>query len=91
MSDRTPYEIRMEAVNAYGDVPLLFSSYYKYSFTFTGVAPDGAVISASIGGNSEEIYRKEVWRDVSVTMKDIFPYCGEITKDGVKIFDWYDY
>lgn len=49
-----------EVVEKYGDVVLRFSSYYKFCFTFSGVAKDGAVIHATYGGDADEIYRYDV-------------------------------
>lgn len=53
----------------YGDLPLKFASYYKYSFIFNAVSPDGVMVSASIGGDSDEIYRYEVKPDSTTTLK----------------------
>jgi hypothetical protein len=77
-----------EMAEKYGAVPLLFSSYsesrttqgrrtyYKYSFTFTGIAPDGAVIVGSYGGEAGDIYRDEVKRDDPLFLKDQpFSFC----------------
>lgn len=77
----------------YGAVPLRFSSYYKYSFTFSGTAPDGAEISASYGGNSGDIYRHAVDRDstspASITAGSWFSVT--VTKNGAEVFSHYDY
>lgn len=58
-----------EIMTAYGDVPLLFKHYYKYSFNFEGVAPDGAIVGMSIGGDASGIYRLGVGRDQPETLK----------------------
>lgn len=52
----------------YGDVPLRFESYYKYSFTFVGVADDVLIIAA-VGGAGEDIYRYTVKRDDTITLR----------------------
>lgn len=49
-----------EVVEKYAKVPLEFSSYYKFSFNYTGVAEDGAVIVASFGAGADDIYKREV-------------------------------
>jgi hypothetical protein len=55
---------REEAKEKYGSVPCLFSSYYKYTFTFRGKAEDGAEILFSIGGGcADDIYKTNVTRD----------------------------
>lgn len=45
-----------ELVEKYGDVVLDFSSYYKYEFSYRGIAPDGKEICIRLGGNSDDIY-----------------------------------
>lgn len=52
-----------EVIKKYGNVPLLFSGYYKYRFGFKGTAKDGAEIYVSYGGNSDDIYRYNVSRN----------------------------
>ena len=49
-------EIR-EIIKRYAEVPLEFSGYYKYTFYFSGVAPDGARLKAEFGGDRDDIYR----------------------------------
>jgi hypothetical protein len=49
-----------EILEKYGNVPLKFSSYYKFSFSFTGEAEDGTKIKMSVGGHPDDIYREEV-------------------------------
>jgi hypothetical protein len=60
----------------YGEVPLLFDSYYKFSFTFVGDAPDGA----------HDVYRYTVERDKPDYIINGFTYL-QITKDGKLICD----
>lgn len=59
-----------EAIAKYGSVECKFVSYYKYSFTFHGVAPDGAVVIFWSGGNSDDIYRYSVSSDKAETLND---------------------
>ena len=74
----------------YRDVVLSFSSYYKYSFTSRGIAPDGVVITAVYGGQ-DDIYKYEVshdskqelgcvdeWMHISAILNDeiIYNYSG---------------
>lgn len=69
----------------YAEVPLLFDSYYKYSFGFSGVAPNGDKVYKSVGGDSNDIYRYEVGRDAPE-----FIEAGQWTritdKEGAEIF-----
>ena len=84
-------ELTEDEVNSkYGEVKLTFSSYYKYSFTFIGVAEDGARIVAGWGSDSDDIYKYNLsnneqkklgkvstdWHHVSVTMGEdiLFSY-----------------
>jgi len=66
---------RQDAVlERYGDVPVVFTSYYKFTFTFCGdvVALDGkpATLSVSIGGSSDEIYKTSVTAD-QIKLRDV--------------------
>ena len=58
-----------EVLKEYGDVPLKFSSYYKYSFSFYG-EKNGATIYATIGGNADDIYRFELCADSKITLNE---------------------
>jgi hypothetical protein len=51
---------KIELIEKYGDVKLSFSSYYKFAFTYNGIAPDGTIITTTIGGCSDEIYKLDV-------------------------------
>ena len=70
----------------YGTVPLWFSSYYKYVFTFRGVAPDGTVICVSIGGSAEDIYRFSVERNEEVTLGAEYSYAMVSNADGEELW-----
>ncbi len=52
-----------EFLKQFGDVSVKFSNYYKYTFYFKGVDEGGRLITVSIGGDSEDIYRLEVSSD----------------------------
>lgn len=62
---------REEAEEKYGEVPLFFQSYYKYSFTFEGRAPDGNKIHGGFGGESDDVYRTHVTRDAPETLASL--------------------
>ena len=53
---------RDEAIEIYGDIVVKFSSYYKYSFTFSG-SRDGVTIALSLGGDHNDIYKLSVDAD----------------------------
>lgn len=81
----------IEEVNEkFKDVLVTFSSYYKYSFTYTGESEDGYKLRCSYGGSSDDIYRYDVdtkpfpfvhtdnWTSVTIT-----------DPNGVDVFDEY--
>jgi hypothetical protein len=76
-----------EALEKYGRVQLHFDSYYKYFFTFRGLAYDGAVIVYSFGGDADDIYRCQVSADKPVTMADDDYSALRISKDGELIYE----
>ena len=57
-----------KVLEIYGDVPLKFSSYYKYSFRFDGEI-DGKYITMYIGTDADDIYRLEVDSDKPMTLR----------------------
>jgi len=84
---------REEFYEKYGDVVVSFDSYYKYSFSFTGVTPEGYYISVDYVGDADTIYRYDLAHNETGTVKDIYPYCGVVTdpKTGAEIDSFYDY
>lgn len=52
-----------EVSEKYSTVPLMFKSYYKFVFTYHGVAKDGNIITVRYGGMADDVYRYEVSRD----------------------------
>lgn len=76
----------------YGDVEVTFSSYYKYSFTFVGVAPDGTAIAVTYGGCGDDIYRYEVCNNQKCKVGSVseWNYIAA-SKDGAEVFSYYDY
>lgn len=79
-----------EVLEKYGDVPLRFSSYYKYSFRFSGLAEDGVKIFASIGGNADDIYRWEITPDKVITLNDDDPSYFSLSDGGTELYCWID-
>jgi hypothetical protein len=62
---------KLEFLEKYGEVELSFTSYYKFSFTFAGEAEDGALITASYGGSSDDVYRYAVGTGVFSTVEEM--------------------
>jgi len=79
-----------EVYQKYGEEELKFSSYYKYSFTFNGVAKDGVEVVVSYGNNADDIYRYEVTAKTTKTLSVLCPSWIKLTKDGEIIFEWYE-
>jgi len=85
---------REEFCKKYGDVKVKFSSYYKYTFTYTGNLPDGGRISVDCGANGDDIYRFEVGADCEeiINSLELGPYAGTAyDKDGKQVDEFYDY
>lgn len=47
-------------IEPYLDETVVFDNYYKFSFTFKGLAKDGKIITISVGGTGDDIYRFDV-------------------------------
>lgn len=75
----------------YGDVKVKFSSYYKFAFFFEATLENGDIITVSVGGNSDDIYRFEVIADREETVKELEPYSGTIYRNGEVIESFYNY
>jgi hypothetical protein len=58
MKTSNPYTI-----SQYAKVPLKFSEYYKYVFTFKGQALNGDTVWVKYGGNAGDIYRDHITLD----------------------------
>jgi hypothetical protein len=85
---------KQEFDDLYGDVEVEFTSYYKYSFTFAGDAPDGTRIALSIGGCADEIYRLDVSAGVKVKVREFWAsyagaYFGEDGEDPIHFYSEY--
>lgn len=76
---------REEFYEKYKDVRLLLESYNKYTFTFIGEY-DGYIVSVSVGGNSDDIYREDFVVGFVETIESLQPYEGFCGDDG-----FYDY
>lgn len=65
-----------EFLNEYGDEKVAFLSYYKFSFTFQGVAEDGTEITVTVGGDSDDIYKFTVNAGKLVTVRSLWNEFG---------------
>ena len=77
----------------YGSATVRFSSYYKYTFTYSATLPNGSVLSVSIGGNSDDIYRLEVVNNDEQTVGYLDPCAGTVYDPSAKqaVESFYDY
>jgi hypothetical protein len=82
---------RAEFLEKFGGVEVKFSSYYKYSFVFSGVTEDGTYVSVSIGGNADDIYRLDVSADSVETVVGLDPYQGTAILNKEIVAEFYDY
>jgi len=82
-----------EVITKYGDVKLSFESYYKHTFKFEGIAPDGTYIGAYCGGDSQAIFNKEIFNDSIDTLGNIIGkwYYVQLVKQGETIFELEDF
>lgn len=81
---------RQEFYDKYGAVKVKFSSYYKYTFTYTATLPDGNRLTCGYGGNSDDIYRHEVGVDSEETVSSLQPHTGAVYQDGKEVEWFYD-
>lgn len=69
----------------YGEVEVVFSSYFKYTFSFTGNCEEGEV-RVMVGGSSDAIYRFNVTADEEVKVRDLDFSYATVNKSG-KLID----
>lgn len=58
---------RAELIKKYGNVKLKFDSYYKYTFTYTGLTDEGLTINVELGGDPDEIYKADLVLEETLT------------------------
>lgn len=63
-------------IKQYGETYFLFSSFYKFSFNFTGETVEGKPVLLTMGGDPDDIYRVEVSHEES--LNDLVKSFGEI-------------
>jgi hypothetical protein len=59
-----------EFLEMYGEAIVVFTSYYKYSFSFRGEF-NGKSIYVSVGGNADDIYRLDVDAGKEIAVKNL--------------------
>lgn len=78
-----------DAISKYGNIPLRFSSYYKFSFAFKW-EDDNVIVSASYWWDSDSVYRYTVTRDWVEKLNESFSHIYIKGKaSGEVIFDYY--
>lgn len=82
---------REDFYTKYGDVYVNFDSYYKFTFTYKSKLEDGSIITIDVGGNSDDIYRFNVYADEPETIKSLQPYSGVVSFEGKEVDSFYDY
>lgn len=82
---------RAEFYAKHGNVQVTFSSYYKYTFHYEGVLPDGRRVTVGYGGDSDEIYRHEVSTNTTETINGLQPYTGTVYEGTREVEHFYDY
>lgn len=82
---------REEFYAKYGEVEVVFTSYYKFTFNYGAILADNRRLSVSYGGNSDEIYRHEVSVGGTIKIKYLEPYCGSVYDGSKEVESFYGY
>lgn len=82
---------REEFYLKYGDIKVKFLSYYKYTFMYKAILPDGKILTCMYGGDSDTIYRHEVVIDGEEILRSLHPYSGSVYQGGIEIEGFYAY
>lgn len=78
-----------EFLEMYGEAKVVFTSYYKYSFSFRGEF-NGKSIYASVGGNADDVYRFDVRAGKEVAVKDLGMNYAEVKEGETTIAEFID-
>jgi hypothetical protein len=79
-----------EFMKLYGDVLVRFTSYYKYTFTYKAVLPNGDILRVGYGGAGEDIYRHEVEANCEEYVLSLNPYEGKCLRGEEVIHSFYE-
>ena len=82
---------REEFYAKYGEVEVVFTSYYKFTFNYGAILPNNRRLSVGYGGNHDDIYRHEVSTGVPIKIKDLEPYSGSVYDGFNEVESFYDY
>lgn len=82
---------RADFYEKYGDVEVVFTSYYKYTFTYVATLPDGKRLTVGYGGNHDDIYRFDVSANKPVSVSQLQPYMGSVYQGTEEVEGFYDY
>lgn len=82
---------RTEFLNKYGDINVVFTDYYKYTFNYKFDFGDGSYLTVSVGGDPDEIYRESVVAGEECSVSSLYPYKGYLVKDNETTEGFYDY
>jgi hypothetical protein len=78
-----------EFLEVYGEAKVVFTSYYKYSFSFRGEF-NGKSIYVSVGGNADDIYRFDVSAGKEVAVKELGMSYAEVKEGETTIAEFTD-
>ena len=78
-------------VEKYGDAKVKFSSYYKYTFTFVGQLEDGSIITLSVGGGGDDVYKLSVEANKEYRVMELGFYYAKVVQNETIIDDCSNY
>lgn len=78
-----------EFLELYGEAKVVFTSYYKYSFSFRGEF-NGKSIYVSVGGSSDDIYRFDVDAEKEYAVKELGMSYAEVKEGETTIAEFTD-
>jgi hypothetical protein len=67
-----------EFMELYGDKPVKFTNYYKYTFTFKGQIGKTTFVTCHVGGSSDNIYKLDIKVNEEYSINKLCPYCCEV-------------
>lgn len=73
----------------YGEAIVVFASYYKYSFYFSGEF-NGKNICVSVGGSSDDIYKFDVKAGREYKVKELGVSWANVTEGKTTIAEYYE-
>jgi len=78
-----------EFLEMYGEAKVVFTSYYKYSFSFRGEF-NGKSMYVSVGGNADDIYRFDVTAGKEYAVKELGMSYAEVKEGETTIAEFTD-